>query len=198
MMGLNSQFLSRETLESLGFARLGEDVLIHSTVVIVDCRKIALGSRVRIDPFVIISNRGGVEFGNNIHIGGHSVLAGHGAISFGDFVNISHYVGIYTSNEDISGRTLSHPTVPGGDKTARIASVHFASHSGVGAGSVVLPGAKFGEGSILGAMSRISRPLRPWATYAGIPARRLRERRRDVLEQEQEYLASLRKSDGRE
>ena len=185
-------------MESLGFARLGEDVLIHPTVVIVDCRKIALGSRVRIDPFVIISNRGGVEFGDNIHIGGHSVLAGHGAISFGDFVNISHHVGIYTSNEDTSGRVLSHPTVPGGDKTARVASIHFARHSGVGAGSVVLPGAKFGEGSILGAMSRISRPLRPWATYAGIPARRLRERRRDVLEQEQEYLASLRKSDGRE
>jgi galactoside O-acetyltransferase len=189
--GLNSAFLSREALEALGFARLGEDVLIHTTVVIVDCSKVSLGSRVRIDPFVIISTRGGVDFGDNVHIGGHSVLVGHAAVHIGDFVNISHHVGIFTSKEDISGRTLSHPTVPGGDKVTRTASISFARHSGVGAGSVVLPGAKFDEGSILGAMSRISRPMRPWTTYAGIPARRLRERRRDVLLCEEEYLASL-------
>jgi acetyltransferase-like isoleucine patch superfamily enzyme len=193
--GLNSGFLPREALESLGFARLGEDVLVHSTAVIVDCRKISLGSRVRIDPFVIISTRGGVEFGNNIHIGGHSVLAGHAAIHFDNFVNISHRVGIYTSNEDLSGRTLSNPTVPGGEKTARTASISFERHSAVGVGSLVLPGARFAEGSVLGALSRISRPLKPWTTYAGIPARRLRERRRDLLADEEEYLASLKKLD---
>ncbi|HEY1475226.1 MAG TPA: acyltransferase [Pseudolabrys sp.] len=189
-VGLNREFLPRTALEALGFARLGDDVLIHSTVVIVDCSKISLGSRVRIDPFVIISARGGVEFGNNIHIGSHSVLVGPAAIHFDDFVNISHYVGIYTANEDISGRTLSNPTVAGFG-TARIASISFARHSGVGAGSMVLPGAKFAEGSILGAMSRIGRPMKPWTTYAGIPARRMRSRRREALVEEQEYLASL-------
>jgi acetyltransferase-like isoleucine patch superfamily enzyme len=188
--GLNSDFLPREVLESLGFARLGDDVLIHSSAVIVDCSKISLGSRVRIDPFVIISNRGGVEFGNNVHIGGHSVLAGPAAVRFDDFVNISHYVGIYTANEDFTGRTLSNPTVAGFG-AARIASISFGRHSGVGAGSLVLPGARFEEGSILGAMSRIGRPMKPWTTYAGIPARRVRERRRDALVDEQEYLAAL-------
>jgi dTDP-4-amino-4,6-dideoxy-D-glucose acyltransferase len=191
--GLNSEFLSRDVLETLGFARLGEDVLIHSTAVIVDCSKISLGSRVRIDPYVIISTRGGVEFGNNVHVGGHSVLAGHGAIHFDDFVNISHYVGIYTSNEDLSGRTLSNPTVQWRVKTARTASISFGRHSAVGAGSLVFPGARFTEGSVLGAMSRVGRPLRPWTNYAGIPARRMRERRRDVLMCEQEYLTSLKK-----
>lgn len=189
--GLNNQFLSREVLESLGFARLGDNVLIHGTVVFVDCGKIALGSRIRIDPFVIISNRGGVEFGNNIHIGSHTIMTGQGAIRFEDFANVSHHVGIYTSNEDISGRTLSHPTVPTEKKTARSASIHFGRHCGVGAGSVVLPGARFGEGTILGAMSRTSRPLQPWTKYAGVPARRMSKREKGTLADEQEYLASL-------
>lgn len=193
--GLNSEFLSRDVLEALGFARLGEDVLIHSTVVIVDCHKISLGSRIRIDPYVIISTRGGVVFGNNIHVGGHSVLAGHAAIHFEDFVNISHYVGIYTSNEG-SGRTLSNPTVAPEFGAARTASISFGRHSGVGALSLVLPGARFAEGSALGAMSRVGRPLKPWTTYAGIPARRMGDRRRDVLVYEQEYLASLKKKPG--
>jgi dTDP-4-amino-4,6-dideoxy-D-glucose acyltransferase len=185
--GLNKEFLARDALERLGFAKLGENVLIHCTVVIVDCGKISLGSHVRIDPYVIISNRGGVEFGNNIHIGGHT---GHGAIQFGDFANISHFVGIYTSNEDLSGRTLSHPTVPGGDKSVRIASISFGRHCAVGAGSLVFPGARFGEGSVLGAMSRVGRPLKPWTTYAGIPARRIRERQQGVLADQQELLAA--------
>jgi galactoside O-acetyltransferase len=191
--GLNSEFLSRDVLRGLGFAKLGDDVLIHRTVVIVDCGTISLGSRIRIDPYVIISNRGGVVFGDNIHIGGHSVLAGSATIYMGDFVNISHYVGIYTSNENTSGRVLSHPTVIVEPQSARTASISFGGHSGVGHGSLVLPGARFAEGSILGALSRVGRPLKPWTTYAGIPARKMRERRRDVLSGEQEYVASLRK-----
>jgi len=190
MVGLNSEFLPREALEGVGFARLGEDILIHRTAVIVDCSNVSLGSRVRIDPFVIISARGGCEFGNNIHIGGHSMMVGSGAVCFEDFVNISHHVGIFTTDEDISGRTLSHPTVTWGSG-ARTASISFGRHSGVGFGSLVLPGARFAEGSILGAMSRVGRPLKAWTTYAGIPARRIRERRRDVLAHEQAYLASL-------
>ena len=191
MAGLNSDFLPREDLKALGFAALGENVLIHRTAVIVDCSKVSLGSRIRIDPFVIISTRGGVEFGNNIHIGGHSVMAGSAGIRFEDFVNISHYVGIFTTNEDLRGRTLSHPTVKGKFSAARIASISFGRHSVVGAGSLVLPGARFSEGSVLGALSRVSRPLKPWTTYAGIPARRMRERQRNVLLQEQEYLVTL-------
>jgi dTDP-4-amino-4,6-dideoxy-D-glucose acyltransferase len=189
--GLNSDFLPRETLETLGFAKLGEDVLIHPTVVMVDCSKISIGSRVRIDPFVILSTRGGIEFGNNIHIGGHSVVAGHAAVRFGDFVNISHYVGIFTTNEDLTGRSLSHPTVKGEFSAARIAAIVFGRHAVVGAGSLVLPGAAFAEGSVLGAMSRISRPMKPWTTYAGIPARRMSTRARDVLAAEQQYLAAI-------
>lgn len=185
--GLNASFLSRDVLESLGFARLGEDVLIHSTVVIVDCAKISLGSRVRIDPFVVISNRGGVVFGDNIHIGSHSVLAGGDAIRFEDFVNISHYVGIYTSQEDASGRTLSNPTVKWSRAGALTRPIHFGRHAVVGSGSVILAGARFDEGSLVGGLSMVGRPLAPWTTYFGIPARKIGERRRDALRYEQEY-----------
>lgn len=188
--GLNAEFLSREVLESLGFARLGEDVLIHATAVIVDCGRIAIGSRVRIDPYVVISNRGGVEFGDNIHVGSHTIMVGGAAVRVEDFANISHHVGIYTTTEDLSGRTLSHPTVAG-SRGGRTASITFGRHSAVGAGSVVLPGARFDEGAVLGAMSRVGRPLRAWTTYAGVPARRTSERRRDVLEHTEAYLATL-------
>ena len=187
--GLNADFLSREALERLGFRSLGQEVLIHATVVIVDCAKISLGSRVRIDPYVVISTRGGVEFGDNIHLGSHCVMAGASAVHVGDFVNISHHVGIYTTNEDVSGRTLSHPTI--GSPHARTAPIVFERHVMVGAGSLVLPGARLGEGAILGAMSRTARPLRPWSIYSGVPARKTSERRRDVFAQAEAYLEGI-------
>ena len=193
--GLNSEFLPRDVLEALGFARLGEDVLVHSTAVIVDCHKISLGSRIRIDPYVIISTRGGVVFGNNIHVGGHSVLVGHAAVHFEDFVNISHHVGIYTSNEG-NARTLSgNPTVAPGFGAPRTASISFGRHSAVGALSLVFPGARFAEGSGLGDVTGRP-PVEAVDLYAGIPARRTGDRRRDVLVYEREYLASLKNKPG--
>jgi dTDP-4-amino-4,6-dideoxy-D-glucose acyltransferase len=191
--GLNAAFLSREVLESLGFARLGEDVLIHGTAVIVDCAKVAIGSRVRIDPYVIISAGGGVDLGSNIHIGAHSVMAGGGRVEMADFVTISHFVGIFTSQDDVTGRVMINPTVPPRFKGVRTATIRFGKHAFVGAGSVILPGAVFEEGAGLAAMSRTGRPLKPWSTYAGIPARRLSNRRRDALRLEQEYIATLEK-----
>lgn len=193
MAGLNREFLARDVLESLGFATLGEGVLIHRTVVIVDCSRISLGSHIRIDPFVVISTRGGIEFGDYIHIGSHSVIAGHAAVQFADFVNISHHVGIYTSNEDTSGRSLSSPMIPASHSRRRTASIPFGKHSGIGAGGMALAGAKFAEGSALGAMSRTSRPLKPWTTYHGIPARRIGERSRELLALEEAFLSSLKK-----
>jgi galactoside O-acetyltransferase len=138
----------------MGFARLGDGVLIHRTATIVDFGKLSLGSRVRIDPYVIISNEGGVEFGNNIHMGGHTVMAGQAAIRFEDFVNVSHFIGIFTSSDDFSGRTLNNPTIPAKYKFPPTAPIAFGRHAGVGAGSFVLAGARFAEGSVIAASNR--------------------------------------------
>jgi acetyltransferase-like isoleucine patch superfamily enzyme len=60
----------------------------------------------------------------------------------------------------------------------------------VGAGSIVLPGVEIGEGSVVGALSLVKSTLEPWGIHAGVPARRLRERGRDLVMLERELLAS--------
>ena len=62
-------------------------------------------------------------------------------------------------------------------------------HVVVGAGSVILPGCSIGEGTTVGALSLVNRPLDPWMIYVGAPVRALRERCRDLLQLEAEYLA---------
>jgi acetyltransferase-like isoleucine patch superfamily enzyme len=190
---LNSGFLSRSALEALGFKKLGTDVLIHSTAVIVDCSTISLGSRIRIDPYVIISAQGEVEFGDNIHISANTVLAGQGGIRLEDFASVGHNVRILTSTDNYRG--MVNPTVPERSRILRTTPIHLGRHSCIATGSILIPGAMLGEGSVVGALSLVGRPLKPWTVYAGVPARRLAERPRNALVGEREYLASLKKSD---
>ena len=62
-------------------------------------------------------------------------------------------------------------------------------HVIIGSGSVVLPGVTIGEGSSVGALSLITKSLEEWGVYFGSPAKKIKSRRKDLLEQEQTLLA---------
>lgn len=191
MTGLNVDFLPRSTLEGLGFRALGNDVLVHGTAVLVGCDAIALGSRVRIDPYVVISVSGGLAIGNNVHIAAHCSLSGRAAISFADFCGLSQGVRVFSSTDDYGGASLTNSTVPEMFKAVRSASVRMGRHVIVGAGSVILPGAELSDGAAIGALSMVSGTLDPWSIYAGVPLRRLGDRRRDLASIEAAYAATL-------
>jgi acetyltransferase-like isoleucine patch superfamily enzyme len=44
------------------------------------------------------------------------------------------------------------------------------------------------EGVAIGALSLVNRHLEAWGIYAGIPAKRIKDRKRDLLELERELL----------
>jgi acetyltransferase-like isoleucine patch superfamily enzyme len=54
----------------------------------------------------------------------------------------------------------------------------------VGTNSVLLPGVTVGKGSIVGAGSVVTADVQPFAVVAGVPARFLRWRKRDHIEQD--------------
>jgi galactoside O-acetyltransferase len=58
----------------------------------------------------------------------------------------------------------------------------------IGAGAVVLPKLTIGEGVSVGALSLVNKTLKPWGVYFGMPVKRLRERSREMLVLEHEYL----------
>ena len=57
-------------------------------------------------------------------------------------------------------------------------SSSIGAYAWVCARAVVSPGINLGEGAVLGLASVASRDLDPWTVYAGVPAVRIRERRR--------------------
>lgn len=184
-----SQFLSPEELARFGFASYGENVLVHRMANIVFPERVSLGSNVRIDGFVNLVASGPVRMGSYIHISAFCNIAARGGLEMEDFSALSAGVKIYTSSDDYGGSAMTNPTVPERFTNVAVGEVVLHRHVIIGANSVILPGVEIGEGSSVGALSLVNRNLDPWGVYGGVPAKRIMERKRDLLAMEARLLA---------
>ncbi len=183
--------LSREEVEAIGFAALGEDIQISEHARFYGANGISLGHHVRIDDFCILSaGVGGIQIGSYVHIAAYCSLIGQGRINMADFSGLSSRVSIYSSNDDYSGETLTNPTVPSEFKNVRNADVYLGKHVIIGSGSIVLPGVTIEEGVAVGALSLVQRDCPAFGIYFGNPAKRIKERSRALLTLEARLLAS--------
>lgn len=178
--------LSREAIEMLGFASVGANVQISDKASFYGTARIELGSNIRIDDFcVLAAGIGGIKIGNYVHIAVGGLLVGAGKINLSDFSGVSSRVSIYSSSDDYSGAYLTNPTVPSEYTGVISADVFLGKHVIVGCGSVILPGVTLEEGVAIGALSLITKNCNAFGIYAGNPARRIKDRKRDLLELEQ-------------
>lgn len=182
--------LARSVVEAMGFAAIGKHVLISDRASFYNCANIVLGSNVRIDDFCILSaGPGGIEIGNFVHVAAYSSLIGAGKICLADFSNISSRVSIYSSSDDYSGATMTNPMVAPEFTGVEHADVLIGRHAIIGAGSVVLPGVLIGEGAAIGALSLVKSACDPFGVYVGAPAKRIADRKRDLLDLEKKFLS---------
>ena len=183
--------LSRDLIEKMGFASVGENVQISDCASFYNSSKISLGNNVRIDDFcVIAAGSGGIEIGQYVHVAVGCSLIGAGKITLSDFSGLSSRVSIYSSSDDYSGVAMTNPTLPSQFTAVTHADVFFGKHVIVGCGSVILPGVTLEEGVAIGALSLVTKDCESFGIYAGNPARRVKERKRDLLELEQAFLLS--------
>lgn len=174
-------FYSPEELKTLGLKEYGEDVRISRKCSIYGAGNIRLGSHVRIDDFCLLSGK--ISLGSYVHIAAGAMLfGGEAGIRFGDYSTISSRGAVYALSDDYSGEHMTNPTVPEKYTAVVEAPVEIGAHCIIGTGCTVLPGVSLGEGCSVGAMSLINKSLPPWGIYAGIPARRLKERSRKLLD----------------
>jgi dTDP-4-amino-4,6-dideoxy-D-glucose acyltransferase len=187
---------SRDELMSLGFRGLGNDVRLSRKASVYGADRIVIGSHVRIDDFCVLSaGKGGIVFGDYIHLAVYSSIIGAGTVTLQDFVNISARVGIYSSNDDYSGSAMTNPMVPSQYTNVQIADILIGRHSIIGCGSILLPGVTLGEAVAVGALSLIKDDCLAFGIYSGVPARWIRERKRDLCELESRFRSELHQQD---
>ncbi len=167
-------WLTRERLESLGFAHLGPDVSIEDSVLIFGADHIRVGAHVRIDAFTVLSaGPGQLAIGDHVHLAvAVRVFAGSG-VTMESFVSLSSGVCVYSASDDYSGGALTNPTVPMDLREVTARPVSLGRHAIVGAGSVILPGVRLGEGASVGALTLVHRPVAEYTVVSGNPMRQI-------------------------
>lgn len=186
-----SNFLTEKELMNLGLKEYGEDVLIGRHVVLYHPDALIIGNHVRIDDFTIISGR--IKLENYIHIAQFCGLyGGDKGIYMEDFSGLSSKCSVYAVSDDYSGNSMTNPMVPAKYKPGNIsAEVRIQKHAVIGCNSVVLPGVIVKEGTSVGSMSLCTKTTESWSVYAGIPARKIRARKRDILDLEKQLIEDL-------
>lgn len=187
-------YLSQEALEAMGFGKLGSNVRISDKASVYDCEKIELGDNCRIDDFCVISGR--VKIGRFCHVASMCLVAGgKPGVTLNEFCGLAYGVKVFAQTDDYSGASLTNPTVPARFKRETLSPVTLGKHVIVGAGSVVMPGVAIAEGCSVGAMSLVSKSTEAWGVYFGSPARKIKNRKKDMLELERQFLEEFYQSD---
>lgn len=155
------------------FAEIGDNVVIEGGVLVFHPQNIHIGCNVYIGHNSILHgyHKNEIFIKDDSWIGQGCFLHGAGGIKVGRAVGLGPMVKILTSSHvenDLSKPLIFHQLEFG--------EVRIEDGCDIGMGSILLPGVKVGEGSIVGAGSVVTRDIPPYSVSAGNPARLLRKR----------------------
>ena len=181
-------YYTQQQLDQLGFKSVGRNVLISDKASIYNHDQIEIGDNSRIDDFCVISGK--VSIGRNVHVTIFcNVAGGVEGVVLEDFSTLAYGCQVFSQSDDYSGKTLCNSTVPAQYKQEIKKAVRIGRYCIVGTSSVVMPGVTLAEGTSIGAMSLVNKSTEPWSICFGIPAKKIKDRKRDLLELEAKYLA---------
>ena len=180
-----NSFYNNNELVALGLKSFGNNVLISRKSSIYSPEKISIGDNVRIDDFCILS--GQITLGSYIHISAFCALYGAFSIEMEDYTGLSPRCTVFSASDDFSGNFLISPMVAKEKTNVTGGKVLIKQFSQIGAHCVILTSLTINEGVVVGAMSLVNIDLDEWGIYAGIPAKRIKDRKKELLNFIQAY-----------
>ena len=180
-------FFDINTLRSIG-----KNVIIGKTVRIRYPELVDIGDNVIIDDFTYISTA--LKIHSYVHISaGCKIIGGkHSFVEFHEFSTLSPGVVLAAGSDDyLSG--IATPLVDMEFKgKVEYGKIIINKHCIVGSNSVILPNVLMGTGSCVGALSLVKSNLSEWGLYAGVPAKKIKERSKEQIELlEQKFKSTI-------
>lgn len=183
-------YLSEQQLNEMGFKSLGKNVKISNMASIYNADKIEIGDNSRIDDFCIIS--GNVVIGAYCHITPMCLVAGgEPGVFLSDFCTLAYGVKVFSQSDDYSGETMTNSLIPARYKNEFKKAVRLGTQVIIGADSIVFPGVEIAEGCSIGAMTLVNKSTDPWGIYIGNPARRVKDRKRNLLALQKKFIEEV-------
>jgi len=184
--GVDMGYLSEEQVQKIGFKSIGKNVMISDKACIYSAHKISIGDNSRIDDFCIIS--GAISIGRYVHMAVYSYLSGcEKGVIMEDYSGVAYGVKVFVDSDDYSGESMTNPTIPEIYKPKKQSKqVVIKKHAIVGANSLIMPGVILNEGTAVGANSMVVKSTDPWSVYFGNPAKKIKNRKKNILELERQ------------
>ncbi|MFT8418022.1 MAG: acyltransferase [Acetobacter sp.] len=182
-------YLTEDQLKDMRFKHVGKNVKISEKASIYNADQITIGDNTRIDDFCVISGK--VSFGRNVFVAIFcNIAGGEKGVILEDFSTLAYGCHVFSQSDDYTGMTLTNSTIPKKYKKEIKEKVSIGKHCIIGTNSIIFPGVAVAEGCSVGAMSMLIKSTKPWGIYFGIPAKRKKERKKDMLHLEKLYLES--------
>ena len=187
---MHNSFYSLYELNEIGFNHVGENVLISKKVSIYSPQDMNIGNNVRIDDFCILSGK--LDLASYIHIACYTALfGGDKGIFIGSYSTLSSRVSVYAKTDDYSGEYMTNPMIPNCYTNVISSEVIIEEFVIIGSGCVILPGTTIKEGVACGSLSLINKNLEPWSINVGTPARKIKDRSKDLLKLRDKFIGEV-------
>ena len=107
----------------------------------------------------------------------------------GDFSGCAAGCRLMTGTDDYSGRSLTNPSVPMKYKPHMIrGKITIGRFAILGTNTVINPDINIGEGAATIVNTYVTKDLAPWSLYGGSPARKIKDRKKDMVDLSVELL----------
>lgn len=112
----------------------------------------------------------GLEIGRSSIIGDHAILDARLGLKIGENVNLSTSVAIWTGQHDYQSPDFAFKGGP----------VHICDYAWLSFRTTILPGVTVGEGAVVAAGAVVTKDVPPFTVVAGVPAKVIGTRNRDL------------------
>jgi len=156
------------------FAKLGQDVVFETGVLVFHPENIEIGDNVYVGHYTILKGyyKNRMSIGDGSWIGQQCFFHSAGGIEIGNNVGIGPGVKILTSSH-----TLGNIDLPILHSPVEFAPVKICHNSDIGVGAIILPGVTIGVGAQVGAGAVVTHTVDEYAIVAGVPAKVLGHRK---------------------
>jgi len=121
---------------------------------------------------VIIESPNKIEIGNNLQVNARCWISGGGNLKIGDNVLIGPHVVIHTANHNFKNKDILIR-----EQGHTLKAIVIEDDVWIAANSTILPGVTIKKGTVIAAGSVITKDTEPYGVYAGVPAKKIKERK---------------------
>lgn len=131
---------------------------------------VKIGKGSHIDMSCFFHSVRNISIGDYSHINQSCFIDGRGDLFIGNSVSISYYSKLCTGGHDPMSRDFKGDHRP----------IKIEDYVWIGVSAIVLKGVTIGEGAIVAAGSVVTKDVEPYSIVAGVPAKKIGERTRNL------------------